>query len=154
MPQAVQWVSRSSLGLRCATLEEQPVEMRMDMKSAWDAKEEEYLDDASLKRLTDRQRQILGLISIGHTNREIALLLKISVRTVEVHRFHMMRNLNVRNVAQLFRRALQLGLLSSREMHSQHPDPGIAMLFQFPRRKRRQKAVSAHTGHSIKESKL
>src|SRR6186997_2788357 len=115
--------------------------MRMDMKSAWDAKEEEYLDDASLKRLTGRQRQILGLISIGHTNREIALLLKISVRTVEVHRFHMMRNLNVRNVAQLFRRALQLGLLSSREIHSQHPDLGIAMLFQFPRRKRRQKAV-------------
>ena len=42
---------------------------------------------------------------------EVAVL-GISVRTVEVHRFNLMRRLNVRNVAQLLRRALQLGLLS------------------------------------------
>jgi two-component system secretion response regulator SsrB len=51
-------------------------------------------------------------VSIGHTNREIAEMLEISVRTVEVHRFNLMRRLNVRNVAQLLRRALQLGLLA------------------------------------------
>jgi DNA-binding NarL/FixJ family response regulator len=62
--------------------------------------------------LTRRQREILRLVSIGHTNREIAEMLKISVRTVEVHRFNLMRRLNVRNVAQLLRRALQLGLLA------------------------------------------
>jgi DNA-binding NarL/FixJ family response regulator len=39
-------------------------------------------------------------------------VLEISVRTVEVHRFNLMRRLNVRNVAQLLRRALQLGLLA------------------------------------------
>ena len=61
--------------------------------------------------LTPRQRDILRLVSLGHTNREIADVLEISVRTVEVHRFNLMRRLNVRNVAQLFRRALQLGLL-------------------------------------------
>jgi len=62
--------------------------------------------------LTPRQRDILRLVSIGHTNREIAELLEISVRTVEVHRFNLMRRLNVRNVAQLLRQALQLGLLA------------------------------------------
>jgi DNA-binding NarL/FixJ family response regulator len=62
--------------------------------------------------LTPRQREILRLVSIGHTNREIADVLEISVRTVEVHRFNLMRRLNVRNVAQLLRRALQLGLLA------------------------------------------
>jgi len=62
--------------------------------------------------LTPRQRDILRLVSIGHTNREIAEVLEISVRTVEVHRFNLMRRLNVRNVAQLLRRALQLDLLA------------------------------------------
>ena len=62
--------------------------------------------------VTPRQRDILRLISIGHTNREIANTLGISVRTVEVHRFNLMQRLNVRNVAQLLRRALQLELLS------------------------------------------
>jgi len=62
--------------------------------------------------LTPRQRDILRLVSIGHTNREIAEMLEISVRTVEVHRFNLMRRLSVKNVAQLLRRALQLGLLA------------------------------------------
>jgi DNA-binding NarL/FixJ family response regulator len=62
--------------------------------------------------LTPRQSDILRLVSIGHTNREIAEMLEISVRTVEVHRFNLMRRLSVRNVAQLLRRALQLGLLA------------------------------------------
>ena len=64
-------------------------------------------------QLTPRQRDILRLVSLGHTNREIADVLEISVRTVEVHRFNLMRRLKVRNVAQLFRRALQLGLLAA-----------------------------------------
>lgn len=69
-------------------------------------------ETVDLELLTPRQQDILRLVSIGHTNREIANMLQISVRTVEVHRFNLMRRLNVRNVAQLLRRALQLGLLS------------------------------------------
>lgn len=61
--------------------------------------------------LTPRQREILRMIAMGHTNREIGETLGISVRTVEVHRFNLMRRLNVRNVAQLLRYALQQGLL-------------------------------------------
>jgi len=69
-------------------------------------------EDAAIEQLTPRQRDILRLVALGHTNREIATLLEISVRTVEVHRFNLMRRLEVRNVAQLLRRALQMGLLS------------------------------------------
>jgi DNA-binding NarL/FixJ family response regulator len=76
------------------------------------------LDDSSVDLLTGRQNQILNLVLIGHTNREIATKLQISVRTVEVHRFNLMRKLNVRNVAQLLRRALHLGLLSSNLIRS------------------------------------
>ena len=61
--------------------------------------------------ITPRQREILRLIAIGHTNREIAAAIDISVRTVEVHRFNLMRRLDVRNVAQLLRVALQSNLL-------------------------------------------
>ncbi|HSL05061.1 MAG TPA: response regulator transcription factor [Nitrospiraceae bacterium] len=69
-------------------------------------------EEIKAELLTPRQHDILRLVSIGHTNREIAEVLEISVRTVEVHRFNLMRRLNVRNVAQLLRRALQLGLLA------------------------------------------
>lgn len=61
--------------------------------------------------LTPRQKQILRLVAEGLTNREIAHRFGISVRTVEVHRFNLMRRLNVRNVAQLLRQALVLRLL-------------------------------------------
>ncbi len=43
-------------------------------------------------------------------NWQIARQLGISVRTVEVHRFHLRRRLGVHNMAQLFRAALRLGL--------------------------------------------
>jgi DNA-binding NarL/FixJ family response regulator len=61
--------------------------------------------------ITPRQREILKMIAMGHTNREIGESLSISVRTVEVHRFNLMRRLNVRNVAQLLRQALQQRLI-------------------------------------------
>ncbi|NKB81569.1 MAG: hypothetical protein GKS05_06740 [Nitrospirales bacterium] len=66
--------------------------------------EEEY-------SLTARQKEILRLVAQGHTNREIGAQLDISVRTVEVHRFNLMRRLNVRNVAQLLRQSMTLRLI-------------------------------------------
>lgn len=65
----------------------------------------------STHALTPRQKEILRLVAQGLTNREIAGHLDISVRTVEVHRFNLMRRLRVRNVAQLFRQALLMRLL-------------------------------------------
>ena len=101
------------------------------MKIALPPKDERWSEEASV-HVTDRQRQILNLVSIGHTNKEIANIMKISVRTVEVHRFNLMRRLQVRNVAQLLRRALHVGLLSSREMRSTLDGPGIATSRRTP----------------------
>ncbi len=84
----------------------------MGTRTALNRKVQPLQEEIDADLLTPRQRDILRLVSIGHTNREIAEVLEISVRTVEVHRFNLMRRLNVRNVAQLLRRALQLSLLA------------------------------------------
>jgi DNA-binding NarL/FixJ family response regulator len=57
--------------------------------------------------LTPRQKQVLRLIAQGFANKEIAQELGISVRTVEVHRFYLMRRLKAHNVAQLFHQAIR-----------------------------------------------
>ena len=71
--------------------------------------------------LTARQQQILKLITDGYTSREIAKQLKISLQTVEVHRFNLMRRLDVRNVAQLIRQALLLRYLPMASMQEALP---------------------------------
>src|SRR4030095_764185 len=43
--------------------------------------------------LSDREREVLRLLALGHTNQEIAKTLYISVRTAETHRAHIMRKL-------------------------------------------------------------
>jgi two-component system, NarL family, nitrate/nitrite response regulator NarL len=61
--------------------------------------------------LSRREEEILGLISGGKTNKEIAAVLKISVRTVETYRARLMRKLKARNAAELTRYALQRNML-------------------------------------------
>lgn len=61
--------------------------------------------------LTSRERELLQLAAEGKTNREIAELLSISPRTVEVHRASMMRKLNLKSQVDLVRYALKRGIL-------------------------------------------
>lgn len=63
-----------------------------------------------LKRITEREREILRLIAGGHTNRAIAGKLQISEKTVETHRSRMMRKLDIHRLADLVRFALEAGL--------------------------------------------
>jgi two-component system response regulator NreC len=65
----------------------------------------------SYNKLTEREREILGLIANGHTNAQIAQLLVISVRTVESHRANIMEKLGLQNRAELVKYALRKGLL-------------------------------------------
>jgi DNA-binding CsgD family transcriptional regulator len=62
-------------------------------------------------QLTQRQKQILRLVVSGYTSREIATKLGLSVRTIEVHRFHLMGRMGVNNVAQLVNEAHRLHLI-------------------------------------------
>jgi DNA-binding NarL/FixJ family response regulator len=61
--------------------------------------------------LSDREREVLRLLALGHTNQEIASMLIISVRTAETHRAHIMRKLGLGSRAELVRHALAEGLL-------------------------------------------
>ncbi len=61
--------------------------------------------------LSEREREVLRLLALGHTNQEIAQMLFISVRTAETHRAHIMQKLRLSSRAELVRYALAHGLL-------------------------------------------
>jgi two-component system response regulator NreC len=64
--------------------------------------------------LSEREREVLRLLALGHTNQEIATMLYISVRTAETHRAHIMQKLRLGSRAELVRYALSEGLLDER----------------------------------------
>jgi DNA-binding NarL/FixJ family response regulator len=77
------------------------------------AAESEARKRAEADPLSDREREVLRLLALGHTNQEIAKMLYISVRTAETHRAHIMQKLNLRSRADLVRHALASGLLDA-----------------------------------------
>jgi len=72
-----------------------------------------------LTRLTPRERQVLKLITEGHTNKEIAHHLGIGVRTAETHRERLMRRLGIHSVAGLIKFAVSSGLVSLEDAEAQ-----------------------------------
>ena len=62
--------------------------------------------------LSEREREVLRLLALGHTNQEIAKMLYISVRTAETHRAHIMQKLGLQTRAELVRHAIERGLLA------------------------------------------
>jgi two-component system, NarL family, response regulator NreC len=67
---------------------------------------------AAADPLSDREREVLRLLALGHTNQEIAKKLYISVRTAETHRAHIMQKLGLSTRAELVRHAIAHGLLA------------------------------------------
>jgi len=63
-------------------------------------------------QLTPRQREVLQLVAEGRTNKQIAVALRISVKTVEFHRNSLMDELGVRTTAELTRYALSRGIIN------------------------------------------
>jgi two-component system response regulator FixJ len=66
-----------------------------------------------MARLSPRERQVLDGVAVGRPNKLIAYDLGISVRTVEVHRAHMLDRLGVRNIAEAIRIVLMAALVAS-----------------------------------------
>lgn len=64
-------------------------------------------------RLTPRQREVLQLIAEGHSTKDIAHRLEVSVKTVETHRAQLMDRLAIHDVAGLVRYAVRSGLVDS-----------------------------------------
>lgn len=60
--------------------------------------------------LTSREREVLQLVAEGHTTREIAEILKLSTKTIDSHREHIMEKLGIRNIAGLTKYAIREGI--------------------------------------------
>lgn len=61
--------------------------------------------------LTDREKQVLKLVAEGHSNKEVAEMLGISVKTAMSHREHVMTKLGVHNRTELIRFAIRAGVI-------------------------------------------
>lgn len=81
---------------------------------------------ARIATLTQREHQVLTYLAQGRPNKEIARLLELSPRTVEIHRARMMTRLGVRSFAEAVRLAVQAGepLGPPGEMDGQEPAQG------------------------------
>ncbi len=66
-------------------------------------------------QLTNREREVVIHLAEGRSNKEVANALGIGVRTVETHREHIMRKLNIHSVAGLTKFAVSKGLIILRE---------------------------------------
>lgn len=65
----------------------------------------------ALDPLSEREREVVQLLALGHTNQEIAQRLFISVRTVDTHRAHLMQKLELDTRAELVMFALANGVI-------------------------------------------
>ena len=65
--------------------------------------------------LSRREQQVLRLIALGHTNRQVADMLYLSIKTIETYKARLMAKLDLTGRAALVRYALQRGLLEEQE---------------------------------------
>lgn len=90
-----------------------PARLKSTLEEVFAARESEWEDEESiaaferlLPTLTPREREVMDLVVAGRHNREIAALLGISARTVEVHKANLQAKLHVENVPDLVRLSL------------------------------------------------
>jgi len=76
-------------------------------KTKDDIKQDRY------EKLTTREREVLQLVAEGQSNKEIAELLYLSVKTVETHKAHLMDKLNLHTTTDLIKYAIQKGIIST-----------------------------------------
>lgn len=67
--------------------------------------------DKKLKHLSDREREVLRYLALGHTNQDIADMLHVSVKTVETYKARLMEKLEMRKRAELVRYAMDHGII-------------------------------------------
>jgi FixJ family two-component response regulator len=79
-------------------------------------KDEQHLSDvrARFGDLTEREREVMGLVTAGLMNKQIAGELGLSEITVKIHRGHVMRKMAARSLADLVRMAEALGVRRSK----------------------------------------
>jgi DNA-binding NarL/FixJ family response regulator len=75
------------------------------------ASREEMAVSDPYESLTDREKQVLKLVAEGRSNKEVAELLAVSVRTAMTHREHLMHKLDLHNRSDLVRFAVRQGVI-------------------------------------------
>jgi DNA-binding NarL/FixJ family response regulator len=65
--------------------------------------------------LTQRERQVLKLVAEGHSNKEVARVLDLSIKTAMTHREHLMKKLGLHNRTDLTRFALRRGIIAEEQ---------------------------------------
>ncbi|GAB4142116.1 MAG: hypothetical protein Tsb009_12220 [Planctomycetaceae bacterium] len=68
-------------------------------------------NDPPLSRLTSRQIDVLKLIALGHTTKEIASQLQLSVKSIDSHKYRLMKKLGIHDRVHLCRYAIRQGLI-------------------------------------------
>jgi DNA-binding NarL/FixJ family response regulator len=68
-------------------------------------------EEGSYDTLSDREREILKLIAEGRTNKEIAQMLFLAVKTVQAHRANLMRKLGMHDRTELVKYAIRKGIV-------------------------------------------
>ncbi len=66
--------------------------------------------------LTPREREVLKVLAEGNSVKDVACDLNLSVKTVEAHKFNLMRKLNIHNKAQLVQHAFQKKIIKISNM--------------------------------------
>jgi len=69
-------------------------------------------DEFRTPKVTPREREIVELLCDGHSNKETAKVLNISIKTVEAHRLNIMRKLRLTSLSQLVRYAIREGIIA------------------------------------------
>lgn len=80
--------------------------VRKGLRVALDRTGREYVRRAGFEALTPREQSVMDALIQGNSNKETGLLLKISPRTVEVHRSRIMEKYGAKNAIDLVRIAL------------------------------------------------
>ena len=68
-------------------------------------------EDEAVAVLTSREREVIQLLAEGKTSKEVAVALRLSVKTAETHRTNLMRKLGLHSVADLTRYAVRNGIV-------------------------------------------
>jgi DNA-binding NarL/FixJ family response regulator len=68
-------------------------------------------EESSYDTLSDREREILKLIAEGRTNKEIAEMLFLSIKTIQAHRANLMRKLGMHDRTELVKYAIRKGII-------------------------------------------
>jgi DNA-binding NarL/FixJ family response regulator len=103
LPKAVKAISE---GKRFFTPEVSEIVLEGFLKK----KDQHHLVEGKGARTTPRETEIMNLLAEGKTNREIAALLHITVRTVETHRSKIMLKLGIHSLAELIHYAMDHGI--------------------------------------------